>query len=55
MHVDLATMEGNDVTLCRPGRLVEADIHLCRGVNRLPNLTHDRRPILTPLSDGLGR
>ena len=26
-----------------------------RGVNRLPNLTLDRRPILTPLSDGLGR
>jgi hypothetical protein len=24
-------------------------------VNRLPNLTPDRRPILTPLSDGLGR
>ena len=24
-------------------------------VNRLPNLTLDRRPILTPLSDGLGR
>ena len=25
------------------------------GVNRLPNLTPDRRPILTPLSDGFGR
>jgi hypothetical protein len=24
-------------------------------VNRLPNLTHDRRPILTLLSDGFGR
>ena len=24
-------------------------------VNRLPNLTLDRHPILTPLSDGLGR
>ena len=30
-------------------------IGACYGVNRLPNLTPDRRPILTLLSDGFGR
>jgi hypothetical protein len=29
--------------------------HNPNSVNRLPNLTPDRRPILTPLSDGFGR
>jgi hypothetical protein len=30
-------------------------LHAYHDVNRLPNLTPDRRPILTPLSDGLWR